>query len=95
MLSPAPALANILGVRGMKSLQPEADGISRLLSANGRNSNGSQEIAEGDFLKTNTGDYRMKILVIGGTGNVGGEVVKELQKCNADIRLLVLFGSQV
>jgi hypothetical protein len=32
LLSPAPALANILGVRGMKSLQPEADGISRLLS---------------------------------------------------------------
>jgi len=40
----------------MKSLQPEADGISRLLSANERNSNGSQEIAESDFLKTNTGD---------------------------------------
>ena len=57
----------------MKSLQPEADGISRLLSANGRNSNGSQEIAEGDFLKTNTGGYRVKILVIGGTGNVGAE----------------------
>jgi uncharacterized protein YbjT (DUF2867 family) len=73
----------------MKSLQPEADGISRLLSANERNSNGSQEIAEGDFLKTNTGDYRMKILVIGGTGNVGGEVVKELQNRNADIRLLL------
>ena len=31
----------------------------------------------------------MKILVIGGTGNVGAEVVKELQKRNADIRLLV------
>jgi uncharacterized protein YbjT (DUF2867 family) len=31
----------------------------------------------------------MKILVIGGTGNVGGEVVKELQNRNADIRLLV------
>jgi uncharacterized protein YbjT (DUF2867 family) len=31
----------------------------------------------------------MKILVIGGTGNVGGEVVKELQKRNADIRLLL------
>jgi hypothetical protein len=41
-----------LAVRGMKSLQPEACGISRLLSANERNSNGSQEIAEGDFLKT-------------------------------------------
>ena len=31
----------------------------------------------------------MKILVIGGTGNVGAEVVKELRKRNADIRLLV------
>jgi uncharacterized protein YbjT (DUF2867 family) len=31
----------------------------------------------------------MKILVVGGTGNVGAEVVKELQKRNADIRLLV------
>lgn len=31
----------------------------------------------------------MKILVIGGTGKVGGEVVKELQKRKADIRLLV------
>src|SRR6202167_1857317 len=31
----------------------------------------------------------MKILVMGGTGNVGAEVVKELQKRNADIRLLV------
>jgi hypothetical protein len=48
LLSPAPALANILRVRGMKSLQPEADGISHLLSANERNSNGSQEISEGD-----------------------------------------------
>ena len=31
----------------------------------------------------------MKILVVGGTGNVGAEVVKELQKRTADIRLLV------
>jgi uncharacterized protein YbjT (DUF2867 family) len=31
----------------------------------------------------------MKILVIGGTGQVGSEVVKELQKRKADIRLLI------
>ena len=31
----------------------------------------------------------MKILVIGGTGKVGAEVVKELQKRQADIRLFV------
>src|SRR6204780_2378820 len=31
----------------------------------------------------------MKILVTGGTGNVGAEVVKALQKRNADIRLLL------
>jgi uncharacterized protein YbjT (DUF2867 family) len=31
----------------------------------------------------------MKILMIGGTGNIGAEVVKELQKRNADIRLLI------
>jgi hypothetical protein len=36
----------------MQSPQPESDGISRLLSANERNSNGSQEIAEGDFYAT-------------------------------------------
>jgi uncharacterized protein YbjT (DUF2867 family) len=35
------------------------------------------------------GDYRMKILVTGGTGRVGSEVVKELQKRKADIRFLV------
>jgi uncharacterized protein YbjT (DUF2867 family) len=31
----------------------------------------------------------MKILLIGGTGNIGAEVVKELQRCKADIRLLI------
>jgi uncharacterized protein YbjT (DUF2867 family) len=31
----------------------------------------------------------MKILVIGGTGHVGSEVVKELNKRNADVRMLV------
>jgi len=31
----------------------------------------------------------MKILVIGGTGHVGSEVVKELKKRNADVRMLV------
>ena len=31
----------------------------------------------------------MKILAIGGTGNVGSEVVKELKKRNVDVRILV------
>src|ERR1700676_3115996 len=35
------------------------------------------------------GGHTMKILVTGGTGRVGSEVVKELQKQKADIRLLV------
>ena len=35
------------------------------------------------------GDSTMKILVTGGTGHVGSEVVKELQKRKADIRLLI------
>jgi uncharacterized protein YbjT (DUF2867 family) len=32
---------------------------------------------------------QMKILVIGGTGHVGSEVVKELKKRDADVRVLV------
>jgi uncharacterized protein YbjT (DUF2867 family) len=32
---------------------------------------------------------KMKVLAIGGTGNVGSEVVKELKKRNADVRILV------
>ena len=35
------------------------------------------------------GELEVKILVIGGTGHVGSEVVKELKKRNADVRLLV------
>src|SRR3984885_9434420 len=35
------------------------------------------------------GEFQMKILVIGGTGRVGSEVVKELNKRNADVRVLV------
>jgi uncharacterized protein YbjT (DUF2867 family) len=31
----------------------------------------------------------VKILVIGGTGHVGSEVVKELNKRDADVRVLV------
>ncbi len=31
----------------------------------------------------------MKILVIGGTGNVGSEVVKELTTRHSDVRILV------
>jgi len=31
----------------------------------------------------------MKVLVIGGAGHVGSEVVKELKKRNADVRVLV------
>jgi nucleoside-diphosphate-sugar epimerase len=34
-------------------------------------------------------ELQMKIPVIGGTGNVGSEVVKELTKRHADVRLLV------
>jgi uncharacterized protein YbjT (DUF2867 family) len=38
------------------------------------------------------GGHTMKILVTGGTGRIGSEVVKELQKRKADIRLLVRKG---
>jgi hypothetical protein len=57
--------------------QEPTESLDCFQPASERDSNGSQEIAKGDFLKINPGDYRMKILVIGGTGNVGGEVVKE------------------
>src|SRR5476651_1187079 len=40
-------------------------------------------------MTTTTTGLKMKILVTGGTGKVGAEVVKELQKRKADIRLLV------
>jgi uncharacterized protein YbjT (DUF2867 family) len=35
------------------------------------------------------GKSQMKVLVIGGTGHVGSEVVKELKKRDADVRVLV------
>src|ERR1700691_71259 len=35
------------------------------------------------------GEFQVKILVIGGTGHVGSEVVKELKKRDADVRVLV------
>jgi uncharacterized protein YbjT (DUF2867 family) len=41
------------------------------------------------FIQNQHQEISMKILVIGGTGNIGTEVVKELQKRNADIRLLI------
>src|ERR1700723_2371102 len=45
--------------------------------------------AERNKLRAQRHGGAMKILVIGGTGKVGAEVVKELQKRKADIRLLV------
>jgi len=39
-------------------------------------------------------ELKMKILVIGGTGNVGSAVVKELTKRHADVRLLVRKPAQ-
>jgi len=35
------------------------------------------------------GEFYMKVLVIGGTGHVGSEVVKELKNRDADVRVLV------
>jgi uncharacterized protein YbjT (DUF2867 family) len=52
------------------------------------NSSDLRWTARGSFVDKQ-GGYTMKVLVIGGTGHVGSEVVKELQKRKADIRLLV------
>jgi uncharacterized protein YbjT (DUF2867 family) len=36
-----------------------------------------------------SGEVKVKILIVGGTGHVGSEVVKELKKRDADVRVLV------
>jgi uncharacterized protein YbjT (DUF2867 family) len=53
-----------------------------------RNSSDLKWIAKASFVDKQ-GGYTMKILVTGGTGHVGSEVVNQLQKRKADIRLLV------
>jgi uncharacterized protein YbjT (DUF2867 family) len=53
-----------------------------------RNSSDLKWIARASFVDKQ-GGYTMKILVTGGTRHVGSEVVKQLQKRKADIRLLV------
>ena len=52
----------------------------------------SRRISEGDGAKTrplNCRERKMKILVIGGAGKVGSQVVKELRKRGATVRALV------
>src|ERR1700678_307137 len=53
-----------------------------------QNSSDSNERQKSTY-EAEPGGHTMKILVTGGIGRVGSEVVKELQKRDADIRLLV------
>src|ERR1700689_1501044 len=53
-----------------------------------QNSSDSNERQKSTY-EAEPGGHTMKILVTGGTGRVGSEVVKELHKRKADIRLLV------
>jgi uncharacterized protein YbjT (DUF2867 family) len=69
-------------------LGKKADGFSGIPSGRVQNSIDRNEIRS-RFRKLNHRGHTMKILVTGGTGRVGSEVVKELQKRKADIRLLV------
>jgi uncharacterized protein YbjT (DUF2867 family) len=73
----------------IQSLHPDADAIFQLLSTNEHSTAATLIKVRRICSKPTPGDLKMKILVTGGTGNVGGAVVKELQKRNADIRLLL------